>query len=56
MRREMMNVRTDGLGTKEELDRHLAELEEKAPAEDPPETETAADPLNVARREIAMLR
>jgi hypothetical protein len=51
----MTDIRSSGFGSKLELQRHLDELDDEAPAEDPIE-DMEIDDLDAARREIAWLR
>lgn len=52
----MTNIRSSGFTSKQDLQRHLAELEDEAPAEDPRDERARSEDLDAALREIAWLR
>ncbi|TWF43336.1 hypothetical protein [Neorhizobium alkalisoli] len=52
----MTDIRMKGFGTRAELDRYMAELDEEAPAEDPSDDDFEVIDLGDAKREIAWLR
>ena len=52
----MTNIRSSGFTSKQDLQRHLAELEDEAPAEGPKVERAWSEDLDAALKEIAWLR